>query len=78
MYEYHLLMNPRKSRNLLSNKALFLKKYGNFVRHSYISLEDLKTKPELAKDLIDGRNDKVVLKSIYGQCGRGSQRKGSR
>jgi len=73
MYEYQLLMNPKVSRNLLSDKALFLKKYGKFVKHAFARIDDLKAKPELAKDLIYGRSDKVVLKSVDGQCGRGIQ-----
>tara|TARA_Y100000588_G_scaffold393738_2_gene510921 strand:- start:265 stop:1278 length:1014 start_codon:yes stop_codon:yes gene_type:complete len=73
MYEYQLLMNPKESRNLLSDKALFLKDYGKFVNHAFAGIEELKLKPELAKDLIEGRSDKVVLKSVDGQCGRGIQ-----
>lgn len=73
MYEYQLMMNPKQSRNLLSDKILFLKAYGKFVNHAYAGIEELKLKPELAKNLIEGKSDKVVLKSVDGQCGRGIQ-----
>ena len=73
MYEYQLMMNPKESRKLLSDKALFLKEYGKFVNHAFARIEELKLKPELAKDLIEGKSDKVVLKSVDGQCGRGIQ-----
>ena len=73
MYEYQLQMNPKESRNLLSDKTLFLKDYGKFVNHAFARIEELKLKPELAKDFIEGKSDKVVLKSIDGQCGRGIQ-----
>ena len=73
MYEYQRLMNPKESRNLLSDKAIFLKEYGKFVNHAFADIEELRVKPELATELIAGKSDKVVLKSVDGQCGIGIQ-----
>ena len=73
MYEYQLEMNPKQSRSLLSDKGIFLREYGKFVNHYFAGIEDLRLNPELAIHLINGKSDKVVLKSVDGQCGRGIQ-----
>ncbi|GAB3203727.1 hypothetical protein ABID22_002046 [Pontibacter aydingkolensis] len=71
MYEYHLRMNPKTSRNVLEDKRQFLNHYGEFVRHRFASLQDLEKDPELATLLLSNASGKVVLKSSSGQCGNG-------
>ena len=36
MYEYQLVMNPKSARSVLADKLLFLKEYGEFVRHDFV------------------------------------------
>jgi hypothetical protein len=71
MYKYQLLMNPGNARHVLSDKLIFLERYGDFVHHQYASLEELEAQPEKAKALLANQSGKVVLKSSTGQCGRG-------
>lgn len=71
MYEYQLKMNPKESRELLSDKLKFLAAYKDFVQHKYISLKDLKQRPEAGESLLSNKSGKVVLKHSTGQCGRG-------
>ena len=71
MYEYQRLMNPWEERSILSDKSIFLDEYREFVNHSFVRLEDLKDNLSLANDLLAGKSNKVVLKSVDGQCGRG-------
>lgn len=73
IYEYQKYMNPKNSRNLLSDKLLFLNEYSKFVKHSYAGIEDLKSYSPLAKKLMSDSGDKLVLKSVNGQCGNGIQ-----
>ncbi len=51
MYEYQLKMNPRDKRDILENKTLFYKHYGDFLIHKVADIEDIKHKNGLAKSL---------------------------
>lgn len=77
MFEYHLAMNPKESRSMLSDKSLFLKEYAPFVQHKFFSIQELKEQPAKAQEILDAA-PKVVLKSTDGQCGRGIVIKDSR
>jgi hypothetical protein len=70
MYEYHLIMNPKKSRQLLENKIEFLKSYSQFVKRSFVDIETLKTNPGKATDLLNSVTGKIVLKLSNGQVGK--------
>ena len=70
MYEYQLEMNPRSSRGVLADKTTFLSVYAPFVKHLFLSLEELKAQPEKANRLLEA-SDKIVFKASDGQCGRG-------
>jgi hypothetical protein len=71
MYEYQLIMNPKNSRNVLEDKIVFLKEYGIFVRHKFVSLIDLQKNKNIAVDILNNQSGKVVLKDSKGQCGNG-------
>lgn len=68
MYEYQLLMNPKSSRNVLSDKPLFLEKYREFVDHQFWKKGDSIEKLQL---VLDDCKEMIVLKASDGQCGRG-------
>ncbi len=69
MYEYQLKMNPRKSRDILENKTLFYKHYGEFFIHKVADIEDLRNKPEVADLILHNSSGKLVFKSADGNCG---------
>ena len=69
MYEYQLRMNPKQSREILENKTLFYKHYGNFFVHKVADIPDLKSQPELADAILANSSGKLVLKSADGNCG---------
>lgn len=69
MYEYHLVMNPRESRNILENKIEFLRNYDEFVHRNHFSIETLKKNPSKALELLKNPSGKVVLKLSTGQVG---------
>ena len=71
MYEYQLLMNPRKYRSNLEDKRLFLNRFQQFVNHKYVTLENLKQDFGLAQPILSNNSGKIVLKSHNGQCGWG-------
>ena len=71
MYEYQLLMNPKKSRKILENKLEFLKAYRPFIKHGYISLADISSDKTQFDKLLSNDSKKIVLKDSVGQCGRG-------
>ncbi len=70
MYETILKMNPKDTRFILSDKLTFLKRYKEFVFHNHISIQDAADNHELTQ-LFLKNNNKIVLKSADGQCGRG-------
>ena len=71
MYEYQLKMNPRKHRELLENKLLFLKEYASFIKHKYASLNEIKEDSVKLHKILNNDSGKIVLKSATGQCGIG-------
>ena len=71
MYEYQLKMNPPQYRGVLSDKTQFLRKYLDFVRHDFLTLDELENQPDKAELLLRNPSGKIVLKSSDGQCGRG-------
>ena len=71
MYEYQLKMNPKKHREILENKLLFLKEYKSFIKHKFASLIEIKENPEKLHKILNNDSGKIVLKSATGQCGIG-------
>lgn len=71
MYEYQLQMNPKSSRIILEDKVMFLKEYGQFVRHKFASLLELANNENLANEILSNNSGKIVLKDSKGQCGNG-------
>jgi hypothetical protein len=69
MYEYHLIMNPKRSRGILENKIEFLEKYADFVRHKHCTLKELELNQQTAIDLLGNPSGKIVLKLSTGQVG---------
>jgi hypothetical protein len=78
MYEYHLSMNPKTSRNVLEDKLQFLKHYKQFVKHKFASVHDIEKNHDLAVSLLSNSSGKVVLKSSSGQCGDGIEVRSSK
>ena len=70
MYEYQLLMNPKKYRNILSDKLIFLSEYKNFIKHNYVCVNDIKNDDDQLHQILD-KKGKLVLKNSKGQCGIG-------
>ncbi len=71
MYEYQLKMNPKETREILSNKLKFLEAYKQFIKHQHRSLMELEKSPQRAEALLQNPSGKIVLKSSTGQCGIG-------
>jgi len=71
MYEFQLTMNPKKERDILENKLLFLEKYSNFIAHKYCSKTEFFNSESKTQDLLKNKSGRIVLKSSDGQCGEG-------
>lgn len=71
MYEYQLRMNPKSSRQILSDKLIFLKEYAPFVKHNYLAVGDIGIKLNEIDNILKNSTGKIVLKSTDGQCGIG-------
>ncbi|MCI4647566.1 sugar-transfer associated ATP-grasp domain-containing protein [Phaeodactylibacter sp.] len=71
MYEYQRHMNPPVYRAILADKTQFLRKYRAFVRHPFLTVQEIAEAPDKAQALLENRSGKIVLKSSDGQCGRG-------
>jgi hypothetical protein len=71
MYEYQLKMNPRDTRQVLEDKLQFLTHYAPFIRHPWVSVAEIKTDPDTAKEKLRLPSAKLVIKHSRGQCGRG-------
>ena len=69
MYEYQLKMNPMSERQILDDKTLFYRNYGEYFVHKVADAEDLKNKPELAEAILNNTSGKLVLKASDGKCG---------
>ena len=71
MYEYQLVMNPKKQRAALEDKRIFLKKFGPFVFHNWADRQTLEKDPAKFKTLKENPSARLVLKKHDGQCGKG-------
>jgi len=71
MYEYQLLMNPKSARGILDDKTKFYKSYAKFFVHAVADIADLKSRPELVKQLLENPSGKIVFKAADGKCGVG-------
>lgn len=71
MYEYHLQMNPLKTRHILADKTQFYQVYKSFVLHSNCTLADLKENNLKAQNVLKNASGKIVIKDALGQCGWG-------
>lgn len=69
MYEYQLLMNPKKERHILDDKRKFYKAYQKYFVHTVASLEELKSDCNLVKELLENPSGKMVFKVADGKCG---------
>lgn len=71
MYEYQLLMNPRQSRDVLLDKAKFLKSNSSFISHRWFVVENRDF--ESLRFFLQNVCGKIVLKNVTGNCGIGVQ-----
>ncbi len=69
MYEYHLLMTPKNTREILQNKAKFLEYNHEFIKHRWVNITDGDYTPML--DFIRSISTKVVIKQVDGNAGSG-------
>ena len=65
MYETIKILNPEKERYKLRDKRFFLRYYSQFVKHRFITIDELK------KGSRFDFSEKIVVKNSEGQCGRG-------
>lgn len=70
MYEYQLIMNPKKDRVILNDKTRFYRNYQAFIKHKIADIEDLNSNSYLANAIINNPAGKIVFKIYDGQCGR--------
>jgi len=70
MYEYHLIMNPKKRRHILENKIEFLHSYSEFVKRNFADIVTLQTNPDKVEELLNSKTGKIVLKLSNGQVGK--------
>jgi len=70
MYEYQLIMNPKKARAILDNKMLFYKNYGDYIKHQVADIHELRRNPGKVQSIVNNRAGKVVLKIYNGKCGQ--------
>lgn len=69
MYEYQLKMNPKKYRDVLENKILFLEKYKDFVIRNWASINVIENDREKLDNILNNSSGKVVVKGSKGQVG---------
>lgn len=69
MYEYQLEMNPPEYRQILDDKTLFYKYYGDFFVHTVATVYDLKQNPVKADLILKNPSRKLVFKEANGKCG---------
>ena len=69
MYEYQLIMNPKKSRHILDDKTLFYKEYGSYFVHTVADISDLKNNKLIFEKLLNTKSGKLVFKVADGKCG---------
>ena len=69
MYEFQLKMNPKKSRGLLENKSLFIKKFNNLIKRDCYTLDEISSDRLLAEKALRSDSGLLVLKNSMGQAG---------
>ncbi|HDZ42119.1 MAG TPA: hexapeptide transferase [Bacteroidetes bacterium] len=69
MYEYQLIMNPKKSRDVLQNKISFLNSYAPFFKRGYADIKQLLNDSTLVRKMLDNPSGKLVMKASGGQVG---------
>lgn len=71
MYEYQLHMNPKDKRFVLEDKVVFLKEYAPYVKHAFVSINNIDSDSNSVAAVLNNASGKVVLKDSKGQCGNG-------
>lgn len=71
MYEYQLYMNPKDKRFVLEDKVVFLNEYAPFVKHAFVSINNIDTDSNSVSAVLNNESGKLVLKDSKGQCGNG-------
>ena len=69
MFEYQLIMNPKKERNILDDKTLFYKEYHQYFVHTVADIADLKENQSVVEKLLNTKSGKLVFKVADGKCG---------
>jgi hypothetical protein len=69
MYEYQLRMNPRKEREVLENKILFLRSFKDVISRKYLPLSNEHSDMIALSGLLDNSSGLLVLKNSLGQVG---------
>lgn len=71
MYEYQLHMNPKDKRFVLEDKVIFLKEYAPYVKHAFVSIDNIDNDSNSVAAVLNNPSGKLVLKDSKGQCGNG-------
>ena len=69
MFEYQLIMNPKKDRLILDDKTLFYKEYHQYFVHTVADIADLKSNKTVVEKLLNTKSGKLVFKVADGKCG---------
>ena len=69
MYEFQLKMNPKDTREVLSNKIKFLNHFAPFIRRCYYDIQTLKSNRRIIEELLANESGKLVIKDSKGQIG---------
>ncbi|MFT3702398.1 MAG: sugar-transfer associated ATP-grasp domain-containing protein [Agriterribacter sp.] len=70
MYEYQLYMNPKRYRQVLNNKILFLKHFDQLVKRKWATLDRITKDDAFATSFLANANGKIVIKNSTGQAGK--------
>jgi len=70
MYEYQLIMNPPRIRQVLENKVTFNERFSSLIKRNFYTIQELAQNPDLAEKFIRNTKDKIVLKYSQGQAGK--------
>lgn len=71
MYEYQLHMNPKDKRFVLEDKVVFLNEYAPYVKHAFVSINNIDNDSNSVAAVLNNPSGKLVLKDSKGQCGNG-------
>ena len=69
MYEYQIIMNPKKKREVLEDKIRFLNHFKPFVKRKFFTLDELRSNLNLVEEILDTTTDGLVVKNSHGQVG---------